>query len=221
MLFLNKNKKIILILFIFLVIYFIKEPVIALLFKNDFNLKDKACNYPEEYLKLKDEYDALLEYKTTINDTLISKVIFYDPLEFFETVTIIKGKSENVAVGDLVINELGLIGIVSKVNTHTSKVALLPNKDTHIAVHIGDVDGLLTSENGNLVIKNITRMDNINVGSSVTTSNYSLLQTGLLIGNVKEIKTNDENLSYELLIEPAVNFNNLNYVTIRKNGNYE
>ena len=192
----NKKVIILLILFIFLMFYFLKDPVLALLFKNDFNLDAKICND-------------------------ISKVIIHDPLEFFQTMTIIKGSEDNINVGDLVVNELGLVGIVSKVNKHTSIVDLLPNKNTHIAVHIGDVDGLLESDNGKLVIKNITRNDNIRVGSDITTSNYSLLQTGLLIGKVKEIHETKENLSYEILVEPSVDFNNLNYVSIRKNDNYE
>ncbi len=217
----NKKVIILFILFIFLMIYFLKDPVLALLFKNDFNLETKICNDEENYQKLKKEYDELLEYKTTVNENIISKVIIHDPLEFFEKITIIKGSEDNINVGDLVINELGLIGIISKVNKHTSIVDLLPNKNTHIAVHIGDVDGLLESDNGKLVIKNITRNDNINIGSDITTSNYSLLQTGLLIGKVKEIHETKENLSYEILVEPSVDYNNLNYVSIRKNDNYE
>ncbi len=211
----------ILIIFIFLVVYFLKEPFISLLFKNDFNLKDNICNYDEEFIKLKDEYDKVLQYQSKVEENIISKVIFNDPLEFFEIATIIKGKTENVSVGDLVINEFGLVGVISKVDNHTSKVFLLPNKNTHIAVHIGEVDGLLTSENGNLIVKNLTRNNNILVGSEVTVSNYSLLESGLLVGHVKEIKNDEENLSYSLLITPAVDFNNLNYVTIRKNDNYE
>ena len=217
----NKKVVIIFIIFIFLMIYFLKDPILSLLFKNDFNLINNTCNYDEEYLNLKTEYDSLLEYKSIMNEPIISKVIMFDPLEFFKTVTIIKGREENVEVGDLVINEKGLVGVVSKVSNHTSKVSLLTNSNTHIAVHIGDVDGLLTSENGNLIIKNITRNDNIIVGSDITTSNYSLLETGLLIGKVKDIKSNNENLSYEIQVEPVVDFNNLNYVTIRKNGQYE
>ena len=217
----NKKLLILSILFVFLMVYFLKDPVLALLFRNDFNLEDKICNDKEDYQKLKNEYDLLLDYKTKINDNIISKVVIHDPLEFFNVITILKGKKDKVNVGDLVINELGLVGVISKVNNHTSIVNLLPNKDTHIAVHIGDVDGLLESDNGSLYIKNITRNDNIKVGSEVTTSNYSLLQTGLLIGKVKEIYETKENLSYEILVEPSVDFNNLNYVSIRKNDNYE
>ena len=217
----NKKVIILFILFIFLMFYFLKDPVLALLFKNDFNLETKICNDEENYQKLKKEYDELLEYKTIINDNIISKVIIHDPLEFFQSITIIKGKEDNINVGDLVINERGLVGIISKVNKHTSIVELLPNKNTHIAVHIGDVDGLLESDNGKLIIKNITRNDNITVDSEVTTSNYSLLQTGLLIGKVKKIHETKENLSYEILVEPSVDFNDLNYVSIRKNDNYE
>ena len=217
------NKKLIIlsILFCFLMIYFLKDPLIALLFKNDFNLETKICNDEENYQKLKKEYDQLLEYKTKTNENIISKVIIHDPLEFFSTITIIKGKEDGIKVGDLVINELGLVGIISKVNNHTSLVNLLFNKDTRIAVHIGEVDGLLESENGQLIIKNITRKDDIKEGSEVTTSNYSLIETGLLIGKVKEINEIKENLSYEIIVEPSVNFNDLNYVSIRKNDNYE
>ena len=136
-------------------------------------------------------------------------------------ITIIKGSEDNINVGDLVINELGLIGIISKVNKHTSIVDLLPNKNTHIAVHIGDVDGLLESDNGKLVIKNITRNDNINIGSDITTSGLGNLPANIYIGKVKEIHETKENLSYEILVEPSVDYNNLNYVSIRKNDNYE
>ena len=217
----NKKFIILIVLFIFLMGYFLKDPILALMFKKDFNLETKICNNEDNYQKLKKEYDELLDYKTKMTDNIISKVIIHDPLEFFSTVTIIKGKDYDVNVGDLVINELGLVGIISKVNNHTSQVLLLPNKETRIAVHIGDVDGLLESDNGNLIIRNITRNDNITIDSEVTTSNYSLLQTGLLIGKVKEIHEVKENLSYELLVEPSVDFNNLNYVSIRKNDNYE
>ena len=209
------------ILFIFLMLYFIKDPVISLLFKNDFNLEEQICNNEEDYINLKKEYDELLEYKSVMSENIISKVIIHDPLEFFSIVTIVKGKEEMVNVGDLVINEKGLIGIVSKVNSHTSLVQLLSNKDTKIAVHIGEVDGLLESDNGQLIIKNITRDDDIKIGSLITTSNYSLLETGLLVGNVKEIHETNHGLSYEIIVEPSVDFNNLNYVTIRKNGIYE
>ena len=37
----NKKMVILFILFIFLMLYFIKDPVISLLFKNDFNLEDR------------------------------------------------------------------------------------------------------------------------------------------------------------------------------------
>ncbi len=217
----NKKMVILFILFIFLMLYFIKDPVISLLFKNDFNLEEQICNNEEDYINLKKEYDELLEYKSVMSENIISKVIIHDPLEFFSIVTIVKGKEEMVNVGDLVINEKGLIGIVSKVNSHTSLVQLLPNKDTKIAVHIGEVDGLLESDNGQLIIKNITRDDDIKIGSLITTSNYSLLETGLLVGNVKEIHETNHGLSYEIIVEPSVDFNNLNYVTIRKNGIYE
>ncbi len=217
----NKKVIILFILFIFLMVYFLKDPVLALLFKNDFNLVTKICNDEENYQKLKKEYDELLEYKTNINENIISKVIIHDPLEYFSQVTIIKGKEENINVGDLVVNEQGLVGTIGKVNSHTSIVELLPNKNTHIAVHIGDVDALLESINGNLMIKNITRDDNIKVGSDIITSNYSLLDAGLLVGKVKEIHETNQNLSYEILVEPSVDFKKLNYVTVRKNGLYE
>ena len=57
----NKKVIILLILFIFLMFYFLKDPVLALLFKNDFNLDAKICNDEENYQKLKKEYDELLE----------------------------------------------------------------------------------------------------------------------------------------------------------------
>ncbi len=200
---------------IFLILYLGSDFLISCLISMDNNLEVKNVCYEEEYNSLKKEYDELLNYTSNMPNNIISKVIEHDPLTFFAEVKILKGKKEGILKDSMVFNEQGLVGIVSKVMNHTSMVQLLPNKNTKIAVKIGDIDGLLESDNGVLKVKNITSSNQILENTEVKSSNYSLLESGVVIGTVKEVYKTNQNLSTEVIIEPSVDFNHLNYVSVK------
>ena len=203
------NKKVI-ILVMFLLFVLLKEPFMMMF--------SKTVNYDflltAEYNDLKKEYDKLLNFNSPNPSYVISKVLFKDPLEFLSEVTILKGSLDGINVGDIVLNEEGLIGTIKRVSNHSSVVSLLKSADTKIAVKIGDMLGLLESDNGTLMVKNIVSNVEVNVDDEVYTAPFSLLGEDIYIGKVSEVL--DKDLSRQLIINPAVSFDNIDYVFIRK-----
>lgn len=215
------NFSIVWLLFIFVLLYFLKEPLLSLMIKQDYNLETKQIHFEEDYQNLKKEYEALFAFPYQDSNAIISKVFIRDPLLFFEEITILKGKEEHVLLGSAVVNERGLIGVVKKVNSHSSVVELLPNKNTKIAVKIGTINGLLESDDGELKIRNITNKEPLEVNSEIRTTNSGRFDADILVGTVKEIRTTNQNLSAEIIVTPAVDFEQLHYLYVKGSSNYE
>lgn len=212
----NKRSISICLLILLGILYFTKDYIAAFFITHDKELETKQIHFEEDYQKLKEDYDNLLNYHHLNSNNIISKVIMRDPLEFFDEVTILKGSEEQIHPGSMVINEQGLVGVVKEVNLHSSVVELLPNQNTKVAVQIGNTYGLLESENGILKIKNITDKEIINPNTPITTSDYSFLEGNVLVGTAKEIRSTNQNLSLEIIVEPAVNFDKIEYVSIKE-----
>ncbi len=200
-------------------IYLLKDPFLSLYIKKDFNLNLELEN-AEQLQKLKKDYEEILTFQNQTQETNISKIIINDPLTITNEITILKGKEENISKGDVVLNEKGLIGIVSKTNKHTSVVQTIKHKDTKIAVKIGPYNGLLESENGQIIIKNWPSNNNVNINDEITTSNYSYFFKDIKIGTIKEIIPNDE-ITNTIIITSYADFENLNYVYIKGSNNNE
>ncbi len=215
----KEKLRISLVIFIVVLISLLVDPIFSIIIKTNNNLDNMSIHYESDYQNLKKAYDDLLEFHSHFEDNIISKVVVHDPLLFFDEVIILKGSDEGITKGSIVINERGLVGIIKGVNNHSSVVQLLGNKDTKIAVKIGEVSGLLESENGTLMIKNITSSKEVSINDVITTSNYGVVAPDITVGKVREIKRTNNNLSYEIVVEPAVDFHNLNYVVIKENEN--
>ncbi len=145
------------------------------------NLEIKMLKEQNDYLNKK--YEELLnfknniniEYKYTITNTFTNSYSFNNIL--------IKGINYNLY--DEVVDEMGLIGIISKINNDYSEVK--PLYKTNILVKINDVSGKISSydENLNLIINDLSNYDEINVNDKVYSSN------GNYIGKIIKIEKAD------------------------------
>jgi rod shape-determining protein MreC len=166
---------------------------------------------------LKDFQDLATQKEITLLDskTSYAQVIIQDPLEFFEEVTISKGKEENITPFSAVLTNDGLIGIINKVNNHTSKVRLLTNTQTHLSVKVGDSYGILTTnDRKENWVKNLTKETKLEVGNEIYTSGLTEVPGGILIGVVEQIDEDDLGLTIAVKIKRNASIDNLNYVTI-------
>ena len=133
----------------------------------------------------------------------------------------------------IVINSKGLIGKIINTTNFTSTVKLITTSDTNSKISViingenknlyGLIYGYNTKENA-ILIEGISNTDSVNIGDTIYTSGLGgIFPSGILIGTVKSISTDEYDLSKIIKVKPSADFNNLNYVTIlkRKDSNYQ
>lgn len=215
----KKYKDYILLLIIFLLFIFsgsINRFLIAI--NPNLDTKNIELNY-DKYLK--DELDNIKKINNIeFNDDLdlqVSRVKYRNVYEYSDILTIYKGFKNNVFVNDVVLNNDGLIGIVTKTYDYYSIVTLITNKNSNISVKINDAIGILKTINNTLVVTNINNYEKVNVDDEIYTSGLGNLPDNIYIGKVKSINLN--NTEIEKVIEVNINdrLEKLDYLFIRSN----
>jgi rod shape-determining protein MreC len=210
---LKKNYFYIAILIIY--ILFLSKDTLLGLISNNFNLEDNVCSEKENYYK--NEYEVLSNLvNLNINEEHItySKVILRDIYEFYDKITISSGSNSNINVGDAVIFDEGLLGVIKNVYDNYSEVALITNESTNISVKIGNSYGILYAKSGKLYVKNIKLDGNINVGDEVLTSGLTKIPEGIKIGSVSKVEKDNLELEYLLEVEGVSNYQTIKYVGV-------
>ena len=212
----KKERTILIILFI--LAFLIKEKIYELFFMTDTTLKTSinVCQIKNEDMEAKlKELENSYNYIDTIPYHLeASKVLYRDIYNLNNTITIYKGSKQGVKEKNLVINEDGLVGIISKVNESSSVVDLLTKKDVTLSVKINDQYGILQYENEELVIKGINNKGSVLVGDKIYTSDVSLYPEKIFIGVIKEIAFDNYEIEKIIKVAPSVSFDNIKYVSI-------
>lgn len=212
----NKYKDYILLIIVFLIIL-LSGSVSKILIKTDnkLNYEKMESNYCSSIEK---DYNELLKSNEFLNNSslnlIISKVMFRDIYEFSDYITIYKGSNNDIKEGMPVIDDNGLIGIISSVKKNTSIVKLITNKTTNISVKINDSYGILKSLDGKVFVSDFSYYDNINIGDKIYTSGIGNIKGGIYIGEVIDIKLNETEIEKIVEVKLASNINKLNYLYV-------
>ena len=163
----------------------------------------------KEALKL----NGVLSEYDTINATVISRG---------NTLIVDKGSKNGIKRGSAVINSDGLIGKVVNTSNFTSTIRLLNSNEINNKISVKIVDGdnyyyglLIGYEKGVYKIEGVSEVNKVKEGNLVTTTGLTeYFPSGLLIGRVKRVVKDEYDLTAIIEVEPSVNFNNLEIVTI-------
>ena len=181
-------------------------------------------NLQSEIDKLKAtlELNTILSDKVYLNATVVSRNIGY----WYNELTIDKGSKNGIEKGMAVVVPQGLIGQITKVSNYSSTVKLLSNENMNdkISVKIKTKDdyvyGLISmydSKSNTYTVEGISENVNITKGADViTTGMGTIFPSGLMVGKVKKVTTDNFDLSKVVEVESAVNFDDLDYVTVLK-----
>lgn len=160
----------------------------------------------EENRVLKNE---LLELgDITLTNGIVGKVILRDLYSFYDEIILNVGSEDGVVKDSAVINEYGLVGIVSKVDKNKSYVKLL-SSNYNISVKVNDNYG--NYNNGRVTM--IDKYTEIKEGDIVYTSGLDNVVGNIFLGKVTKVKLDSDGLGKELEID-YVNNKNLNYVYV-------
>ena len=169
----------------------------------------------EENIELK----KLLELDTNNFEFITCNIINRD-IAWYNTLTLDKGKKDNITTNLAVISSKGLIGRIVEVGDNYSIVELITNKDFNkIAIDIKGIENnhaILDSYDGeNLIIKNINKNSNISIGDKAYTNGLGgIYPAGIYIGQVIDIKSDELELAKELKVKPDTIYDNMRYVTV-------
>ena len=178
----------------------IYELIIVTIFFSLIVIKDTALLNKSKIVVIENTFDKLLDYKLKDYDNLL-KINKIKTNYNYKCVTTIKRNATNdfykyimlynnncnAKSGDLVINEYGLIGIITSKSSKTIKVKQITNPSLKISVNIRNNLGTLKSDKGTLIIDDISSINDINIGNIVYTSDFANIPSNIAVGTVKKI----------------------------------
>lgn len=137
----------------------------------------------------------------------IGKVIYRDIHNFYNEI-VIYVKKLDVCVGEAVINEKGLVGIIYKIENNKAYVKLL-SSDYNVSVKVGNTYGNLN--NGKITL--LDKYSEIKIGDLVYTSGLNDIPEDIYVGKIVDVAMDSENLGKKVKVE-LINNDDLNYVGI-------
>jgi rod shape-determining protein MreC len=130
-----------------------------------------------------------------------------------------KGASDGIIKGMPVITDGGLVGLIHETTDNCSVVRTLQNSNLNVAVTIQrlNIDGVLTFDGKDLIIKNIPTSQDVHVGDRVETSDFSSLFPAYVpVGEIVVKKTNEVGLLYSLTVKPSADISGANDLYVIK-----
>lgn len=187
--------------------------------ENNIKLANEIASLKESKLE-NIRLTRLLNFKDKNNLGVVSaRIINKSLLQTRNTITLNVGDKDSIAVNMPVITDAGLVGRIVATSRNYSIAQILYNKDLRITVKVqrNRIDGILSYDGvENLVVNNIQKSADVNVGDVIITSEYSnIYPAGIPIGTVTETGHLD-NLFKKVVVTPTVNFSILEEVFVLK-----
>ena len=175
-----------------------------------------------ELENLRELYD--LDQKYPSYQKVAANVIGKDAGNWFNTFTIDKGTNDGIEVDMNVMAGSGLVGIVTDVGPNYAKIkSIISDTSSVSGMVLTTSDNIIVNGSLQKMTEDMTiefsglndRENEVEVGDPVVTSYVSYdYQQGILIGYIKEITTDSNNLTRSGTITPAVDFEHIEEVLV-------
>ena len=191
--------------------------------KNEETIREAEAAVEEN--KRLHELLKLTQKRRDLSDLEAAMVTEHEVTNWTSSLTLNKGTSLGIEVGDCVIDECGnLVGIIDQAGTNWSTVLTLVDSDTSLGAQVFRTKDLgIAQGDFALMRENRLRMDylpadcRLLAGDIVETSgllgNYP---SGLVIGSVEEVQVDDSGASSYAILAPEANFDALTEVFVIK-----
>ena len=147
-----------------------------------------------------------------------ASVIAMDNSHWFNIFTINEGTDKGIVKDAVVINEDGLVGRVYEVGADWSKVISVIDEDNDVSFQVFRDLGLLgiLSGDGSGGLSGYMLDDEAPVikGDVLITSGMELYPRGIPVGKITEVSKDKDALLQKVTVEPAVDFSNIQKVTV-------
>lgn len=178
-------------------------------------LQQRVVELENQNQKLRELIDY--EKGSNLDTTTLAAVIGRSADHWWQQLTVNKGSSANVKVGDIATGPGGLVGRIVSVTPNTSRVLLLSDPTSQIGAKVSRsrATGYIRGEMGSEVKMQFFEKDpDVEAGDVLVTSSFSrLFPQDVPIGRVASINL-EKSPAPEAVIQLSVPLSNLEWVTI-------
>ena len=147
-----------------------------------------------------------------------ASVLAHSEDNWTSSLTLSHGTDQDIAVGDCVVSAEGyLVGVVSKVGLNWSTVLTVVDTDTELCARIFRTGEIAVAEGdfslmgeGKLKLSYLKADEEVLIGDQIVTSGLGgYYPSGLVIGSVESVQTDDDGLARYAVLAPMVDFDAL------------
>ena len=162
---------------------------------------------------------SLLNFRETINRQVVAaEVISKDPSPWFKSILIDKGSSDGLKKGVPVVIPEGVVGLVTDISTHYSKVLLVVDQNSAVdaLVQRTRARGIIKGGTaGRCLFKYVLRKHDIVESDIVVSSGLDgVFPKGLRVGTVSNVTRRNSGIFQEVTVIPYVDFEKLEEVLV-------
>lgn len=185
-------------------------------------LQNKLAAYHDAFLE-NQRLRRLLDFQNTVGmKAIAAEVVVHDPSGWFQTVIVDKGSSDGIERDMAVVNEEGVVGRVTDLSVHYSRVVLVtdPENAVDALVQRNRVRGILTGRDEKSCLLRYVRSNlDVRTGDLIISSGKDgVFPKGLRLGIVKEIVKDPVDLFQTIAVQPIVSPNSVEEVLVVQNG---
>src|SRR5215211_3643297 len=158
-------------------------------------------------------------------DPVTARVIGRSPTVWYSSVTIDKGSSDGVHVGDPVVAALGLAGKVTQTTPNTAQVTLVTDADSAVTARIvpSGATGVVEPDVGDprdLQLDYLERGTEIAEGQMVVTAGFStgnlgsIFPPGIPIGRITQASVEEQQAYQRVHLEPFADLRGMSFVKV-------
>ncbi|MEM9213565.1 MAG: rod shape-determining protein MreC [Cyanobacteria bacterium P01_F01_bin.150] len=165
------------------------------------------------------QLQTLLGYTSQLpEETISAPIIGRPPDQWWQQITLGRGSADGVTLGSVVWGIGGLVGRVTDVTPHTSRVLLISDPSSQIGVTVSRsrAMGYLRGQTGSkAVMVFFDKLPDVRPGDVISTSKLSqLFPSGLPIGRVESIQL-DKSPAPEVVVKLSAPISSLEWVVIQ------
>jgi rod shape-determining protein MreC len=162
----------------------------------------------------------LKELKQQKQPGTTARIIGRSPDSWWQQITLNKGSANGIEAGYIVTGIGGVVGQITEVTPHTSRVLLLSDPRSRVGVLVSRTrdPGIIQGQGSQFVIMHFfKKVPNVRPGDTIATSSISkIYPSGLPIGRVKSVKVTSSGPIPEATIELTALIDHLEWVTIHR-----
>lgn len=177
----------------------------------------QALTQLAELEQLRAENTELRRMIGTSDRSLSNQTIIGAPIVSLASPAIGVGSSEGVQEKQMVLVDGVLVGTVTEVSQHQSKVRLLSQSGEKqvIAQTQSGVEGVLVGDGKNVLLTQVPRSAEIKEGELVVTSGQEGIEKGIAVGIIRNIKTDPADATQTIVVSQLVSFYEAVLVEVR------